>query len=71
VVNGFPSPIAHGTDRFIKTVKPALVNWNHYALLVNGGRPNYFENLEIVRKQTAKADLLLVQIILFGALTGV
>jgi hypothetical protein len=56
-------------SRFIKSVKPVLVSWDHYALLGgdlvgNKERPNYFENLEIVRKQTAKAGLPFVQIIL-------
>jgi hypothetical protein len=49
---------------FLKSVKPALVSWDHYALLQGGERANYFENLEIVRRQTAKADLPSVQIIL-------
>jgi hypothetical protein len=55
-------------SRFIKVVKPTLVSWDHYALfgaaLGNKERPNYFENLEIVRKQATQADLPFVQIIL-------
>jgi len=50
--------------RFITSVRPALVSWDHYALLANSERPNYFENLEIVRRQTAKAGLPFVPIIL-------
>jgi hypothetical protein len=55
-------------SRFIKSVKPVLVSWDHYALfgaqLGNKERPNYFENLEIVRRQAVKADVPFVQIIL-------
>lgn len=54
--------------RFIKTVQPALVSWDHYALLDNhfgiSERPEYFENLAIVRKHATEAGLPFVQIIL-------
>lgn len=50
--------------RFIRAVKPALVSWDHYALLENGERKDYFLNLEIVRRQCLKAGLPFMQIIL-------
>jgi len=50
--------------RFIETVQPALVSWDHYALLPNGERKGYFQNLEIVRRHCLKAGLPFAQIIL-------
>ena len=72
----YASPEQLGADtyeqyvgRFIKTVRPALVSWDHYALLggdliAAGERPEYFQNLETVRKQATEADVPFVQIIL-------
>jgi hypothetical protein len=50
--------------RYIQEVQPALVSWDHYALLENGERDIYFENLEIVRKHCLQANLPFVQIVL-------
>jgi hypothetical protein len=52
--------------QFINTVQPPLLSWDHYALLRDGPslRPEYFANLEAVRKQATAADLPFAQIIL-------
>ena len=50
--------------RYIKEVQPALVCWDHYALLENGERDVYFENLEIVRRHCLQAKLPFAQIVL-------
>ena len=50
--------------RYIETVKPKLVSWDHYALMRNGERPSYFENLEIVSRLCREARLPFVQTIL-------
>src|SRR5688500_4435455 len=36
--------------RFVQTVKPAWISYDHYAMLKQGDRPGFFENLEIVRR---------------------
>lgn len=49
---------------YIKTVKPAIVQWDHYALYRNGEGPTYFENLEIVSRLCREAKLPFQQTIL-------
>jgi len=49
---------------FIRIVKPALVSWDHYALLKDGERKEYFENIEIVRRLCLQAGLPFMQTIL-------
>lgn len=53
--------------RLIREVKPALFSWDHYALLKDGEGPEYFSNLEIVRRQCVKAGLPFMQVILATA----
>lgn len=36
---------------FIQTVEPKLLSYDHYALVGGGLRPDYFENMEIIRQQ--------------------
>ncbi len=36
---------------FIETVRPRLLSYDHYALIGDGLRPDYFENMEIIRQQ--------------------
>ena len=50
-------------SRFIATVKPKLVSWDHY-LQMAGDESLYFRNLETVREQCKKAKLPFIQIIL-------
>ena len=73
-VNLLPTYAANtqlGTDsyeeyvrRYIKTVKPLQVGWDHYALMRNGERPGYLGNLEIVSRLCRDARLPFVQTIL-------
>jgi len=39
---------------FIQTVRPRLLSYDHYALVGDGLRPDYFENMEIIRRQALK-----------------
>jgi hypothetical protein len=45
-------------EKFLNTVKPRLLSFDHYALMTDGLlRSNYFENLEIIRRQSLKHDV--------------
>ena len=37
--------------KFLEIVRPKLLSYDHYALLKDGIRPDYFENMEIIRQQ--------------------
>ena len=50
-------------SRFIATVKPKLVSWDHY-LQMAGNETLYFRNLEVVRQESKKAKLPFIQIVL-------
>jgi hypothetical protein len=39
---------------FIQTVHPRLLSYDHYALVGDSLRPDYFENMEIIRRQALK-----------------
>lgn len=42
-------------DEFCKVVKPKIISYDHYALLNDGSiRPDCFQNLEIIRRQSIK-----------------
>ncbi|MHB1354372.1 MAG: hypothetical protein ACYCZF_00175 [Anaerolineae bacterium] len=56
---------------FIETVKPAILSYDHYALLEVGDRPGYFANLEIVRSEALRAGIPYMQIILATPFPGV
>ncbi len=46
-------------DLFLKTVKPTVVCYDHYALMNDGStRPDYYENLELVRKYALKYNVI-------------
>jgi hypothetical protein len=52
-------------ERFLSTVRPRLLSFDHYALMGNGAeRPNYFENLEIIRRVALKHDVPFASIFL-------
>jgi len=52
-------------QRFIDAVDPDLVSYDHYALLDDGAtRPEYFENLALVRSAAREAQLPFWQVIL-------
>ena len=47
---GAPTYAEH-LDRFLRVVKPAVLSYDHYALLQQGSdRLDYFENLELIRE---------------------
>ena len=44
-------------DEYCRLVKPKLLSYDHYALMADGTvRPDYFLNLEIIRRQSIKHD---------------
>lgn len=57
--------------RFIDTVKPSILSYDHYALLEIGDRPGYFANLEIIRAEALRAGIPFMQIILATPFPGV
>jgi hypothetical protein len=49
---------------YIDQVKPALLSWDHYRQMFEGGDESYYwKNLEVMRKQSLKARIPLIQII--------
>jgi predicted secreted protein len=42
---------------FAKTVKPVLLSYDHYALIGDRLRQDYFENMEIIRREGLKQDV--------------
>jgi len=50
--------------QFLEVVKPQVLSWDHYALMQEGERGNYFENLEICREEALRARVPFWQIIL-------
>lgn len=73
-INLFPtyaSPQQLGTDTyeqhvdaFMRTVKPKVLSYDHYALMQNGIRQDYFENLEIIRRAGLKYNTPFVYVLL-------
>lgn len=53
---------------FVETVRPPVLSYDHYALLEDGDRPEYFENLEIIRAEALRAGIPFWNIILAAAL---
>ena len=50
--------------RYIDEVKPALLSWDHYRQVFEGGDESYYwKNLETMRKLSLKAKIPLIQII--------
>ncbi|MCY2925761.1 MAG: hypothetical protein NT031_10025, partial [Planctomycetota bacterium] len=50
--------------KYIDVVKPALVSWDHYRQMFEGGDESYYwRNLEIIRKLSLKAKTPMIQII--------
>jgi hypothetical protein len=43
--------------QFLETVRPKLLSFDHYALVGPGERPTYFENLEVIRRETLRAEV--------------
>ncbi len=45
-------------ERFLTTVKPQVLSYDHYALLKGGSlRQDYFENLELIRQASQRAGI--------------
>jgi len=73
-INLFPnyaSPDQLGTldyeahvQAFLDTVRPPLLSYDHYALMEWGDRPEYFPNLEVIRRQALRSDVPFWNIIL-------
>jgi hypothetical protein len=57
--------------RFVDTVKPSILSYDHYALMDSGDRPGYFANLEIIRAEALRAGIPFMQIILATPFPGV
>ena len=66
LINLFPNyapewalgPYEQYVEKFVTTVKPRLLSFDHYALTTDGKlRSIYFENLEIIRRQSLKHDV--------------
>ncbi|MBN1250074.1 MAG: hypothetical protein JXC32_20585 [Anaerolineae bacterium] len=49
---------------YLDTVRPPVLSYDHYALMEWGDRPEYFENLEIIRRQALRAGVPFWNIIL-------
>ncbi|OQY19611.1 MAG: hypothetical protein B6I35_11475, partial [Anaerolineaceae bacterium 4572_32.2] len=39
---------------FLETVQPPILSYDHYALMEWGDRPEYFANLEVIRRQAVR-----------------
>lgn len=73
-INLFPSyatPAQLGTPTypdyvsgFLQIVHPPLLSYDHYALLTSGERPDYFVNLETVRRSAMQAGIPFADILL-------
>lgn len=50
---GNPSYEEH-VEEFITTVKPRVISYDHYALIHDGLRPDYYRNLAVVRRASLK-----------------
>lgn len=44
----------HHVDEYMRMVKPKLLSYDHYALMKDGERPEYFDNFEIIRRKSIK-----------------
>ena len=51
-------------QKWIAQVKPAIVSYDHYHFLNKSDRPGFFSNLQVVRRETLKANLPFWQIVL-------
>lgn len=51
-------------DRYIETVRPFVVSYDHYHFLKSGDRPTFFSNLESVRRISRRQGVPFWQIVL-------
>ena len=50
--------------QYLETVRPKLLSFDHYALVGQGERPSYFENLEVIRREALRAEVPFASIVL-------
>ena len=55
---------AHHVRAYLETVRPPLLSYDHYALLEDGNRPEYFPNLETIRDEALRARVPFWNIVL-------
>jgi hypothetical protein len=53
---GTPTYEEH-VGRFLETVRPPFLSFDHYPVMTSGLRPDYYRNLEIVRRMAAERGL--------------
>lgn len=51
-------------SEYLDIVKSPILSYDHYALMEDGDRPQYFENLEIIRRQALRAGVPFWNVIL-------
>jgi hypothetical protein len=44
-------------EQFVTVVQPNVISFDHYALFTDGVRPDYYENLEIVRRVSLRHNI--------------
>jgi hypothetical protein len=44
-------------EKFVTTVKPKVISFDHYALFTDGMRPEYYENLQIIRRVSLRHSI--------------
>ena len=49
---------------YLDIVRPPVLSYDHYALMEWGDRPEYFENLEVIRRQALRVDVPFWNVIL-------
>jgi hypothetical protein len=66
---GTPTYQEH-VERYLDVVRPAILSYDHYSLLLDGDRPGFFDNLELVRRESARRLTPFWQIVLLTDLHG-
>lgn len=51
-------------DEYLRVVRPKLLSYDNYTLLEGSERPDYFENMEIIRRQSIKHGVPFVFVLL-------
>src|SRR5437016_6898285 len=50
--------------QFLETVRPRFFSFDYYALLKEGERPGYFENLEVIRRESLRSGVPFAAVVL-------
>lgn len=56
-INLFPTTDPNYVRQFVDIVKPAVISFDRYPLLIDGDDPNFFLNWKIIRTEGLRADL--------------